>query len=78
VILDLGLPYKSGLELLRWIRGNPRLPRLPVVVLTGSDRRPDYERAAALGINAYIRKSIDCTERILAFVRRPSPKLLPC
>ncbi|MGS0758892.1 response regulator, partial [Roseateles sp. GG27B] len=32
VILDLGLPKVSGMELLRWIR--TRLPALPVLVLT--------------------------------------------
>ena len=57
-------------KLLRWIRGTPKVVRMPVVVLTGSGRRSDYEIAA--------QKSLECTEKVLAFVRRPSEKLLPC
>jgi CheY-like chemotaxis protein len=39
VVLDLRLPKMSGLEVLKWIRSQPDLHYLPVVMLTSSNRR---------------------------------------
>jgi CheY-like chemotaxis protein len=56
VLLDLNLPYWSGLEVLVWIRQQPHLRRLPVVVLTSSRRPEDIARAYDAGANAYLVK----------------------
>jgi CheY-like chemotaxis protein len=58
VLLDLKLPRKSGLEVLDWIRGEPSLRVLPVVILTSSDEARDVERAYALGVNSYLLKPV--------------------
>ena len=59
IILDLRLPRTDGLELLRAIRSNPRLKRLPIVVLTASKEDEDFLRSYRLGANSCIRKPVD-------------------
>lgn len=59
VLLDLKLPRMDGLELLREIRANERLKRLPVVLLTSSREQQDVLKSYDLGVNSYIRKPVD-------------------
>jgi CheY-like chemotaxis protein len=59
VLLDLKLPRRSGLEVLRWLRGQPGVRRLPVVVLTSSRQRSDVNRAYEHGANSYLVKPVD-------------------
>lgn len=55
VLLDL-IARRSGLELLAWLRQQPVLKRLPVVVLTSSREAADINRAYELGCNSYLIK----------------------
>lgn len=59
VILDLKLPRKSGFDVLSWVRNQPGLKRLPIVVLTSSREMRDVNRAYDLGTNSYIVKVAD-------------------
>ncbi len=61
VLLDLGLPRVSGLEVLRRIRADERTRRVPVVVLTSSSEERDLVRSYDLGANSYVVKPIDLT-----------------
>jgi CheY-like chemotaxis protein len=56
VLLDLKLPRRSGAEVLAWVRQQPQLKRLPVVVLTSSREYADVNRIYDLAANAYIVK----------------------
>jgi CheY-like chemotaxis protein len=56
VLLDLKLPYRDGFEVLEWIRNQPHLGKVIVVMLTGSDERRDHQRAYALGARSYLVK----------------------
>src|SRR4051794_36316983 len=56
VLLDLKLPYKSGFEILQWIRANGELRTMAVVVLTSSNENSDIARALELGANSYVVK----------------------
>jgi len=58
ILLDLKLPRRSGFEVLEWLRGQPGLRRLPVVVLTSSGQSPDVNRAFDLGANSYLVKPV--------------------
>lgn len=58
LLLDLKLPRKSGFEVLEWLRQQPGLKRLPVVVLTSSAETPDVNRAYDLGANSYLVKPV--------------------
>jgi len=62
IILDLGLPGLSGLEVLEQIRSNKSTKCLPVVVLTTSEHNSDIKRSYELGINSYVFKPHDFGE----------------
>ncbi|MDQ2996627.1 MAG: response regulator [Chloroflexota bacterium] len=59
ILLDLKLPFISGLEVLRQIRADPRTHLLPVVVLTASREDHDIVESYQLGVNSYIVKPVD-------------------
>ena len=59
VLLDIKMPRKDGLEVLREIRGDPELRRLPVVILTSSREEQDIITSYDLGVNAYVVKPVD-------------------
>jgi CheY-like chemotaxis protein len=59
VLLDVKLPRVSGLEVLAWIRKQPRLRRLPVILLTSSSQTADINRAYDLGANSFLVKPPD-------------------
>ena len=56
VLLDLRLPKLSGFEVIAWMRDQPQLANLVVVVLTASDHVPDVTKARDLGANSYLVK----------------------
>ena len=56
LLLDLNLPRRSGLEVLKWVREQPSLRSLPVVILTSSSQDRDIGAAYALGANGYLVK----------------------
>lgn len=59
VLLDLNLPRKSGHEVLREIKSDARLRKIPVVIMTTSDSDSDLENCYHLGANSYITKPVD-------------------
>src|SRR5712691_12329740 len=59
LLLDLKMPRKDGFEVLRWIRQQPELKALRVVVLTASDHINDVNRAYQLGANSFLVKPVD-------------------
>ena len=59
VLLDIKMPRKDGLEVLREIRGDPALRRVPVVILTSSREEQDLITSYDLGVNAYVVKPVD-------------------
>lgn len=60
VILDLKLSGgMSGLDVLRFIRGESRIARVGVVIFTESPERQKQIEAYRLGTNVYVRKTSD-------------------
>lgn len=59
VLLDLKMPKVSGIEVLRQIRADDRLRRIPVVMLTSSREERDLEECYALAANSYVVKPVD-------------------
>ena len=53
------LPKKDGFEVLNWIKQQPVLRRIPIVVLTSSSLSPDINRAYDLGANSYLVKPVE-------------------
>lgn len=63
VLLDVKLPRRSGHEVLEWLRAQPVLRRIPVVMLTSSDARRDRNDAYDLGANSYLVKPTATSDR---------------
>lgn len=59
VLLDIGLPRLSGLEVLEQLRADPQTRLIPIVVLTSSDEKTDRQRAYEAGVNSFVRKPVD-------------------
>ena len=68
ILLDLKMPRRSGFEVLEWLRAQPGVGRLPVVVLTSSRESRDVTRAYELGANSYLVKP-SSPEDLIATVR---------
>lgn len=62
VLLDLKMPKVTGLEVLRQMKGDPRLRTIPVIVLTSSREQPDLNECYNTGANAYVVKPVDFAE----------------
>ena len=58
LLLDLKMPRMNGFEVLEVIKKDAGLKRIPVIVLTSSNRGRDVERAYDLGCNSYIVKPV--------------------
>ena len=58
LLLDLKMPRVNGFEVLAWVRAQPWLTGLLVLVLTSSDVSEDINRAYDLGANAYLVKPL--------------------
>ena len=62
VLLDIGLPRLSGLDVLERLRTDRRTRLLPVVILTSSDEERDRLKSYESGANSFVQKPLDFTE----------------
>jgi CheY-like chemotaxis protein len=68
VLLDIKLPGVSGLDVLKWMRNDSFLKRVPVVILTSSLLPRDILEAYSLGANSYVSKPPDL-ESLIALAK---------
>ncbi len=59
ILLDLNLPQKNGFEILKHIKGDNTLKRIPVIVLSSSQSPDDIAKAYDLHANCYLTKPVD-------------------
>ena len=59
LLLDLKMPRMDGFEVIKWVREQPSLSRLRIVVLTSSDSIRDVNVAYRLGANSFMVKPMD-------------------
>ena len=59
VLLDLNMPRKDGQDVLKELKDDPDLRRIPVVVLTSSESEEDIAKSYELNANAYLTKPVD-------------------
>jgi chemotaxis family two-component system response regulator Rcp1 len=62
ILLDLNLPKKNGFEVLKEVKDNPVLSRVPVVILTSSQADRDILKSYNLHANCFISKPVDVDE----------------
>lgn len=62
VLLDSQLPYVRGLDVLKWIRAQPELRSIVVIMLTTCEHPENIRKAYALGANAYLVKPLTVTQ----------------
>ena len=67
IFLDLKLPGASGLEVLREIRADQRLQRVPVIVMTSSNSPEELEECRELGIAFFVQKPLTFASFAKAF-----------
>lgn len=72
VILDVMLPGRSGLEILRSLRAEPATAALPVLMLTAKGQSRDRALAESVGASRFMAKPFSNTE-VLASVREMVP-----
>lgn len=69
ILLDIGLPRLSGLEVLKRLRADARTHLLPVVMFTSSDEERDRLQSYQFGANSFVRKPLDFAEFAEAVTR---------
>jgi CheY-like chemotaxis protein len=62
VLLDLKLPKVTGLQVLQWIRADPRTKELPVIVLTSFEDDREVVEIFRLGVSGYLVKPLNKDE----------------
>ncbi|HEY4093485.1 MAG TPA: response regulator [Luteibacter sp.] len=62
ILLDIKMPRKDGLEVLKELRTDERWKRVPVVILSSSREESDLARSWDLGVNAYVLKPVDAQQ----------------
>jgi len=69
MLLDLKMPKMNGFEVLRHIKEDKDLRKLPIIILTTSPRSSDIDRAYELGCNSYIVKPVGFENFIEAVIK---------
>jgi CheY-like chemotaxis protein len=69
ILLDIRMPKVDGIEVLRRLKADPQLRKLPVIMLTTTDDTREVERCHQLGCSVYIQKPV-AYDRFTEAIRR--------
>jgi DNA-binding response OmpR family regulator len=56
ILLDMVMPHMGGMEVLKVVKGDPRLEHIPVLVVTASAQKGDAQKAIHMGAAGYLIK----------------------
>lgn len=70
VLLDIIMPYMTGLELLKTVREEKLAPGALVIMLTNQSQASDIETAKSLGVDGYIIKAATIPSEVLHEVEK--------
>jgi len=62
VVTDLVMPYRNGLEIVREMRGDPALARIPVIIISMKDKELDIVHGLEEGADDYVVKPVHALE----------------
>jgi CheY-like chemotaxis protein len=69
ILLDLNLPGTDGREVLRVLKLDPVMHKIPVIILTTSSAPQDVQRCYDYGANSYVQKPVDLPGFVMAMTR---------
>jgi CheY-like chemotaxis protein len=69
ILLDIRMPKVDGIEVLRRLKADPELRKIPVIMLTTTDDQREVERCHHLGCSVYVQKPVDY-EKFAEAIRR--------
>lgn len=78
VVMDIQMPYVTGLELILQMKADPQLRAIPIMAVTAYAGHEDEERIRAAGANAYVSKPISLgrfMEEVRGLVPTESPEV---
>jgi DNA-binding response OmpR family regulator len=70
ILLDIVLPKKSGFDVLKELKADPELSKIPVILLTNLSQKDDVDRGFKLGANDYIIKAHFTPAEVVAKVEK--------
>jgi len=73
LVTDLKMPKLNGFELLKWVRSEDRLSKIPVIIYSSSGLPTDLSTAKKLGANRYFQKTTSFLEVIRFIEDLPTP-----
>lgn len=80
IILDLMMPYMSGMEVLKYLRGDPVLYNIPVIILSAVNQPEQVMSVLELKVNDYLLKPVDhltLKQRVEAALSGSGPNVSP-
>lgn len=69
IVTDVNMPDVNGIELTRFVRGQPKLADIPVLVISTDALHPDIQRAMSAGANAFLAKPFTADQFLKALAR---------
>lgn len=62
IITDINMPDVNGLELISFVKGNPRYSHIPMIIISTEKSEEDMKRGLSMGASAYITKPFKAKE----------------
>lgn len=69
ILLDINIPIFNGHEVLRQIKADPELKKIPVIMLTTSSNQKDLDEAYGNHCNSYVKKPLEISEFLSAILK---------
>lgn len=69
VLLDINIPIYNGHEVLKQIKSDENLKKIPVIMLTTSSNQNDIDKAYVNHSNSYVKKPLDMDEFLEAILK---------
>jgi CheY-like chemotaxis protein len=69
LLLDIKMPEVNGVEVLRQLKADPGLKKMPVIMVTTTDDPQDVDRCHELGCSSYVTKPVDYGQFVEAIRR---------